>query len=136
MEPQSAAQRPQPVGTAVNLLWASLAVGLVKTAIEYSYLMTQASAAFTNGILLFTFSLIGFLIFKISTGRNWARITFLVLFIIGVLPTVLIVFGEFSRSPIVGTISVAQIGLQGHALFLLFTRPGSAWFRKVLPAQA
>jgi hypothetical protein len=134
MEPQSPAQRPQPVGTAVNLLWASLAVGLVKAVIEYSYLITQASTAFTNFVLFFTFALIGLLIFKISAGKNWARITLLVLFIIGVLPTLLIVLSEFSRSPMVGAISVAQIGLQGYALFLLFTHPGGAWFRKVLPA--
>ena len=133
METQSAAQKPQSVGTAVNLLWASLAVGLVKMLMDFSNLSTVAPAAFTNFILVFTFALIGFLIFKISAGRNWARITFLVLFIIGVLPTLPIVFGEFSRSAVVGALSVAQIGLQVYALFLLFTQPGSGWFRKAVP---
>ena len=133
METQSAAQKPRPIVTAVNLLWASLAVGLVKMLMDFSNLSTVAPAAFTNFILVFTFALSGFLIFKISAGRNWARITFLVLFIIGVLPALPIVFGEFSRSAVVGALSVAQIGLQVYALFLLFTQPGSGWFRKAVP---
>ena len=134
METQSAAQKPQPVVTAVNLLWVSLAVGLVKMLMDFSNLSGMAAAAFTNFILIFTFALITFLIFKISAGRNWARITFLVMFIIGVLPTLPIVLGEFSRSAVVGALSAAQIGLQVYALFLLFTQPGSSWFRKVVPA--
>jgi len=134
METQSAAQKPQPVVTAVNLLWASLAVGLVKMLMDFSNLSGMAPAAFTNIILIFTFALIAFLIFKISAGRNWARITLLVMFIIGVLPTLPIVLGDFSRSAVVGALSVAQIGLQVYALIYLFTQPGSSWFRKVVPA--
>ena len=134
METQSAAQKPQPVVTAVNLLWASLAVGLVKMLMDFSNLSGMAPAAFTNIILIFTFALIAFLIFKISAGRNWARITLLVMFIIGVLPTLPIVLDDFSRSAVVGALSVAQIGLQVYALILLFTQPGSSWFRKVVPA--
>lgn len=134
METVPASQKPQAVVTAINLLWASLAVGLVKMLMDFSNLSAVAPAAFTNFVLVFTFALIGFLIFKISAGRNWARITFLVMFIIGVLPTLPIVLGEFSRSAVVGALSVAQIGLQLYALFLLFTQPGSSWFRKVVPA--
>jgi hypothetical protein len=128
LETQSATQKPQPVDTAVNLVWASLAAGLLKTMIDYSHLTSLTSAAFTNFVLVFTFALVGFLIFKISAGKNWARITFLVLFIVGVLPFLFIVLDEFSRSSTVGALSVTQISLQVYALFLLFTQPGSIWF--------
>lgn len=134
METLPAAQKPQSVVTAINLLWASLAVGLVKMLIDFSNLSALAPAAFTNFILVFTFALLGFLIFKISAGRNWARITFLVMFIIGVLPALPIVLDEFSRSAVVGALSVAQTGLQVYALYLLFTQPSSGWFRKVVAA--
>ncbi len=134
MENQSPAQKPQPVVIAVNLLWASLVVGLVKMLMDFSNLSAVAPAAFTNFTLIFTFALIGFLIFKISAGKNWARITFLFLFVIGVLPVLPFVVGEFSRSAVFGALSVAQIGLQVYALFLLFTQPGSSWFRKGVPA--
>lgn len=79
METQAIAQEPLPVGTAVNLLWASLAVGLGKMLMDFSHLGAAAPAAFANFVLVFTFALICFLIFKISAGRNWARITFLVI---------------------------------------------------------
>lgn len=134
METQSTVQKPQPVVTAVNLLWASLAVGLVKMLMDFSNLSAVAPAALTNFILIFTFALIGLLIFNISSGKNWARITFLILFIIGVLPTLLMVLGEFSRSPVVGALSMGQIGLQVYALFLLFVQPGNSWFRKAVPS--
>jgi len=134
METVPASQKPQAVITAVHLLWANLAVGLVKMLMDFSYYVAMAPAAFTNFVLIFTFALFSFLIFKISAGRNWARITYLVMSIIGVLPTLPIVLGEFSRSAVVGALSVAQIGLQVYALFLLFTQPGSSWFRKVVPA--
>jgi hypothetical protein len=133
MEARSVSQRPHSVGSAVNLLWASLAVGLLKTLMRFADFSAQASAAFTIFVVAFTFAIIGFLIVSISAGKNWARITLLVLFVIGVLPTLFIVSSELSRSLLLGTLSVAQIGLQGFALFLLFTQPGSTWFRKVLP---
>lgn len=134
METQKPIQKPQSVATAVNLLWASLAVGLVKMLMDLSNLSAVAPAAFTNVVLVFTFTLITFLIFKISAGRNWARITFLVMFVIGMLPRLPLMLGEFSRAPVVGALSVAQVGLQVYALFLLFTQPGSVWFRKVTAA--
>ena len=131
MGTKDAIQKPQSVVIAVNLLWASLAVGLVKMLMDFSNLSSVAPAAFTNFVLIFVFSLIGFLVFKISAGRNWARITFLVMFVIGMLPTLPLMFDEFSRAPVVGALSVAQVGLQVYALFLLFTQQGSTWFRKV-----
>jgi hypothetical protein len=134
METQTAAQKPQPIVSAVVVLWASVGVGLVKMLMDLSNISGVAPAAFTNFILIFTFTLIAVLIFNISAGRNWARITFLVMFIIGVVPTLPLVLGEFSRSAVVGALSAAQIGLQVYALFLLFTQPGSSWFRRVAPA--
>jgi len=130
MEAQDSVQKPQSVKTAVNLLWASLAVGLVKMLMDLSNLSAIAPPAFTNFVLIFVFAFNAFLIFKISAGRNWARITFLVLFVIGMLPALPLMLGEFSRAPVVGALSVAQVGLQVYALFLLFTQPGSAWYRK------
>jgi len=76
METQAIAQKPLPVGIVVNLLWASLAVGLVKMLMDFSHLGAAAPAAFANFVLVFTFALIGFLILKISAGRNWTRVTF------------------------------------------------------------
>lgn len=134
MDAQSAVQKPESVSTAVKLLWAALALGLVKTLVDITHLSGVAPSVFTNTVLVLVFALNGFFIFKIAAGKNWARITYLVLFIIGVLPSIPIVLGEFSRSAVLGALSVAQVGLQACALFLLFSQPGAGWFRKAVPA--
>jgi hypothetical protein len=110
------------------------ALGIASPWLSQSSLSATAPDASIFLVFFFTFSLLGFLIFKIASGKNWARITFIIMFVIGMLPTVSFVLGEFSRSLFVGALSVAQIGLQSYAIFLLFSQPGSAWFRKVAPA--
>lgn len=113
---------------------------------EFPILSAGAPAAFPDFVEVFTFASIAFLIFKISAGRNWARITFLVTFVIAMLLLLLLLplmlgesflpfmLGYLFRSPVVGALWVALLGLRVYALFLLFTQPGSAWFRKVAPA--
>jgi len=130
MEPQTNATRPSSVGLAIKLLWASLAVGVIKILIDFQYLSAMANAALVGFVLVFTLALTGFLILMISTRRNWARIVFLIIFLLGLLPTLPVILTEFSRSPVAGILVVLQIGLQVYALFLLFTKPGAAWFRK------
>lgn len=134
METAGIPERPQSVRLAMNFLWLSLAIGVLKLLMELPYLRALAPAAFANLVLIIVFAFFLFLIFKIYAGRNWARITFLVLFVLGILPTLPTVLGEFARSPLIGTLSVVQVGLQIYALFLLFTKPGSAWFRKTVTA--
>ena len=130
METQSATNRPRSVSSAVNLLWASLVVGLLKVFMDLSHLGDMASVAAIVVLSVVFVALFGFLYFKISVGKNWARITLLVMGVIGIVPTFSIVSTEFSRSVVVGTLSLLQLTLQTYAAFLLFTQPGSNWFRK------
>ncbi len=126
--------KPQAVNRAVNLLWASIAFGLVKILMDFTHVSAMASVGFTSFVLAFTFAIIIFLIFMISSGKNWARIAFLIMFVIGTIPALPVVLDEFGRAPAVGALSVVQLCLQVYALFLLFTSPGRAWFRKTTPA--
>ena len=130
MENHSEEKKPQSVVTAVNLLWASLAVGLVVMLMDFQNLTGVAPAVVTNLILITSYALFAFLIFKISARKNWARITFLVLFIFGLLPTLHIVVDDFIPSAVLGGLTVTQIGIQGYAFFLLFTHPSRGWFSK------
>jgi len=134
MEAPAEAQKPKSVGIAVILLWASLAIGLIRALMAFFGASTAAPAGYANLVLVVAFALIAFLIFMISAGKNWARIAFLVLFLVGLLPMLPLILDEFSRSPLVGTLSTAQIVMQVYALFLLFTQPGASWFRKTTPA--
>ena len=120
MEKEFSNNKPDSVKTAVNLLWISMALGLAKIVIELTYLNNLAPAVFTSIVLIGTLAFIAFLIVKISSGKNWARITFLVLFILGVLPGIPTILREFVRSPVAGSLSIVQIALQTYALYLVF----------------
>ena len=90
----------------------------------------RAGVAFNIFVIGFTSATYCLLLWKISEGKNWARIVFLVLFVLGVVPYLFVLRSEFPRSPLLGTMSILQAGIQGWGLFLLFTGPGNAWFRK------
>jgi len=129
-------EKPSTVVRAVKLLWAALLVGPLKLAVDFSFvdfsfLETTGPLNFLVSVLLVVTAVLAFLISKISAGRNWARITFLVIFILGFVPGLSLVGAEFDRSVLVGILSIAQTALSLYALFLIFTQPGSAWFRKV-----
>jgi hypothetical protein len=120
--------KPPEIRRATNLLWVSLAVGPVKTSLQWPYLTARSSIALTGFILVFTLTIVGFLILKIGQGRNWARIVFLVFSALGFLPFLFVLRSEFARSPALGTLSVFQVGLQLFALLLIFASPGKEWF--------
>lgn len=123
-------EKPSQIHTAVNLLWASLALGFVKSIMDMQNLGSQALPAFTNFILVSVIAVMALLIVFISKGKNWARVTFMVLFVLGSLPSVPLILGEFTRSPVLGAFSVVQIVLQVVAFYIIFTKPGSLWFKK------
>ena len=125
-------QKPDSIARAMNLVWASLALGFVRLAIDYQYMQSLGPVIVFNSIFVLVFAITAFLVFKMSAGRNWARITFLVLFVIGVIPTIPILLADFSRSAVSGGIGVIQAGLQLYALVLVFTEPGKHWFKRVV----
>jgi hypothetical protein len=121
--------KPAAVRRAIGLLWASLAIGALTTPLNWAYLTSQASGAFNAFVIIFTFPITAFFIWKIGQGKNWARIVFLVEGLLGVVPFVFIVRSEFARSPASGLLSTVQFGLQAVAFFLIFTSPGKDWFQ-------
>ena len=122
--------RPQQVRWAANCLWASIAIGAVTAALELLWIETAAllwwAWLFPAGILgvmaLFTMA--------IHAGTNWARIVFLVLFVVGTLPYLVTLAEMFARSALAATLSLVQLLLQAAALYLVFTKPGSLWYRR------
>jgi len=121
--------KPVAIRRAIGLLWASVAVGVVKTPLNWAYLTSRASGAFNAFVIIFTFAITAFFIWKIGQGKNWARIVFLAVFLLGVVPFLFIVRSEFGRSPASGLLSTMQFGLQAVAFFLIFTNPGKEWFQ-------
>jgi hypothetical protein len=68
--------------------------------------------------------LLSWLTYNISRGRNWARIAFLVAFLLGS-PVLYLL----QRTVIGGAVSIVILALELVALWLLFTGVGARWFR-------
>ena len=119
------AVKPVAIRRAIGLLWASLAIGVVKTPLNWAYFTSRASAAFNAFVMIFTFAIIGFFIWKIGQGKNWARIVFLALFVIGSCAL------HFHRAvgvcsfPGFGILSTLQSGASSSCSLLNFHEPGS-----------
>ena len=128
-------EKPRNIVIAVNLLWFSLAIGIVTSlATSVPSVSSHANSAIIYFLGALTFAIWALVNFKISTGKNWARMIFAFIF----LSTIPIFFLWFS-SPIQQylslsqrdiVIAVIQTVVQGCALFLLFTQSGNAWFRQ------
>ena len=122
--------RPAIVSNAVKLLYATLGIGVVRAVLEFPTLVQQTSVIFVLFIWAVVFGVIWFLIHKIGSRRNWARITFLVLFIVGVPFSVLPLLQSLSAAPVSGLIGILQMAGQVVALVMLFQGTSNAWFRK------
>ncbi|HLC90545.1 MAG TPA: hypothetical protein VJI15_02150 [Candidatus Nanoarchaeia archaeon] len=128
--------KPDSVSTALTLLWISLAVGVLNSIINFSNSvdLTKASgfgSGFVIFVTLFTLVFMAFFIYLIGEGKNWARITFLVLYIIGipfsVLPAIMLIL----TNPISAMFTVGIGILELIALIFLFQKTSSDWFHSM-----
>jgi hypothetical protein len=127
----TAKHQPLEVSRAVALLWTSLAVGLLRSVWNISF-NSQGSA---TGLAIFWFVFFGilhfFLILKVAHGRNWARVTYVVLFALGIPFVAFGLVESFQDSPLLAFIWIALFSMQLVAIFLLFMPKSSAWYRKM-----
>lgn len=110
-------KRPNSIVGAVFLLWATLAIGLANV-VAGLMAGSIANTVFVWWILTFVALFVVWIVVKIASGRNWARVTFLVLFVLG-LP-----FAQWQN-----TVLVIQSGFELAALVLLFVPASNEWFR-------
>jgi hypothetical protein len=136
MESQHLAQSTSPatvmppqVRDAVLLMWGSLGIAVLNQILHWSYLVSHEYAVGLMAGWVGTIALWSWLIFKIRHGRNWARISSLVLTVIG-LPSFLRSGLELLREPsLIEGLSVLVTLLQCAGLWLVFVDPGRLWFR-------
>ncbi len=122
---------PKKVKQASNLIYISLAIGLVKSVL-YETMTSQNILSQPRGlsIAVITIIILAYFGFEIGKGKNWARITFLVLFIIGMIPYPFYLINEFKMSPIIAIVSISQMLIQLYILIILFTGESKEWFKK------
>jgi len=95
----------------------------------WSQLTSKASVGFILTVQGVTVAILAWLSFKIWKGRNWARITFLAMTALGLPFFSSAVKSYFAASSAAGYVSLLQTALQLVALYLIFARPGSDWFK-------
>jgi hypothetical protein len=123
---------PKSISLGSKLLYLSLLLGLINSfLLEFTTTFKNLSDPRALTISIFTLGLMLFFAYKIQMGKNWARITFIVLFTLGLLfyPKTLIQF--LYLNPISFTISIMQTGLQIFALILLFKPDSKNWYNKI-----
>ena len=136
MEPELSlsTSKPSSIGWATTLLWIAVMMGLVAVILDWPELTHANSADYVVVLWLITSAFWCFLILKISQGKNWARIVYLVFLVIAALkfPSA---FYEFSERPLLVLIGCGGLAVQAVAMILLFTGSGKQWFLAPQRAQ-
>ena len=129
IEPSPNIARPEVVTRAVLALAASFAIGGIRAVFDLK--QKVSGSAFLVAILLLAVFLgvCFFFVSKIAAGRNWARITLLVLIIIQLPFTILGSIAEIRTNLPHGSISIIIVILQLLGTYLLFTTNSNLWFR-------
>jgi ABC-type iron transport system FetAB permease component len=131
MPDQPSITKPAEIQRAVNLLWISFAIGTVRALLLWStdVGITPPALILLFLLLIFSFALQLFFLRRISQGKNWARLLYLVVFLLGAATWFSKLSPEFVQHPGAALLDVVGGGLEIIAYFLLFTGRGNEWFR-------
>jgi hypothetical protein len=128
-EAEAIHQQPAAVRVAVWLLWVSLAVAVVSSAVRIKGSTEQAALNYALGLLISNAVLSIWLNLKIAAGRNWARIVWMVWFLLGASLTAamfLTVLKQYTWNPLARVQGLLQI-----VIFVLLLTPSAArWFKR------
>jgi hypothetical protein len=123
-------EKPAVVTKALTLLYLGLVISVVIFFQEMS-LFTQLDIGSSAFRLFFSLAFSVWLLYQIDEGHNWARITLLVFFILGMLLYIPVMVKVFSLSLVLGGLSLLGVALKIGALTLLFGRDARPWFLPV-----
>lgn len=135
-DPAALAERPRPkqIAWASWLLWTTVLVGFVSFYVSDTSLdgipEEQAPYFFAAMIALMLISagVYLWLIQRMRTGRNWARIALLALLIITISADFLVP-GSLDDTAAYVVTHLLDVALQTLAAVMMFSHPGSTWFR-------
>ena len=143
-EESAAAVRPQSVDRAVKLLWISVWLSLLATltgllsgatdelnqeTARELHISLEAASRFGLCVSFGVLLPLVFLIYKIDRGRNWARIIFIIMTIMGLCLTPILGFEDIFRNLLQGFITLAIYVLDIIAMYYLFQKSSSEWFK-------
>jgi hypothetical protein len=126
------AERPKQVAHAVALLWLSLLLGIPATVYEHRQTPPGASgAAVILGLVVLLYVVGAGLNIFAARGHNWARITLLVFSGLAVAMYISMIQEYLERPVLYLALDLVTLVLDWVALYLLFTKPGALWFRRI-----
>ncbi|KEZ77002.1 hypothetical protein C41B8_11820 [Salinisphaera hydrothermalis C41B8] len=113
---------------ALVLFWLTIVLGLIKLGRTLSLPAGPAGHSFTVFTFVAVYSLMTLVTIYLAMGASWARGAMLILFIIGILPALPLVFAHFAAIPLAATLTCAQGLAQIVGLYLVFREPAASWF--------
>jgi hypothetical protein len=121
--------RPRVVLIALWLLWATIAIELIhKGLIVNDALRMGTTSVIASNSTIALVGVVCWMIVMIGRRRNWARVTYAILFALGTIGQV-VNWQNLLNGPVRDLwIIVPQCGLQLVAMILLFRREANAWF--------
>jgi len=125
------AAAPAQVQRASILLYTGLALSLASDIIGHANADEILSVEMF--VLLAGYAVLLWICACVANGRNWARIAVTLLSLIVALAFVAVAAGLGLGSPpweATALLDILSFGIDAYALFLIWTKPGSAWFRK------
>lgn len=122
MQYTSSTKAPPGVSNAIQLIWVTLVVNAVMSALDFDDASSEAIAL--NTILL-AFS--GFVTIKIAEGKNWARIAYSALVALDI--ALIFAFGMDEATDLEAYVSVILLAIEGWILIRLFNAEADQWFK-------
>jgi hypothetical protein len=128
MTPPSSTRPPNAVSSALQLIYVTLGIGVVRSALEWPEITRDAGPGFALTVLVVTCGVLLWLTSRVARGRNWARIVYLVFFVLGLPFSIKPLLHALGYAPLSGMLGIIQLALQGLCLVLLFSAQARPWF--------
>ena len=128
MPTQALSERPPKVSLAVKFFYVVVGIGMIRavmTILRHADVRSPYFLIITK-LIIYAGSL--YLIHQLSKGRNWARWSMVVIFIINIPLTILPAFSSFFHNPFHTLLGFVQIALYITAIAFLFHGSSSSWF--------
>lgn len=121
--------KPNSIIAAKNILYATIFLDIISSLVgEFSAGMHNYSSIHGLASTIVALTLLVIIVREIGFGHKWARILFLILFILGMLAMPFYVSTLFKASIVLGFLFILQSLLQLLALYFLFTKTSTNWF--------
>ena len=127
----SNANPPNLVVCAAALVVLSAILAVMRFAIDYDLIVQSGYEV--EAIVVFAISLGSMLFFAYMAlkGRNWARVVFLIVVSIGLLPALAVVGEELRRNAFLGFFILTQAICQVAAIVMFFLPKSNDWYREI-----